>query len=87
MTQSADLGGVQQMVPLTPAAERAALRASGLGALTPPAIRMPELGPRGGWAPTCPSTAPLPALRLLAPESDCLDQGPPARLGPEDALV
>ena len=41
------------MVPLTPAAERAALRA-----LTPPGNRMPALGPRGGRAPTCSSTRP-----------------------------
>lgn len=88
LTQSADPGGVQQMVPLTPAAERAALRASGLGALTPPASRMPQLGPRGGRAPTCSSPAPPPALRLLAPEqpawtrSSCKAPGAGPRIRP-----
>lgn len=74
LTQSADPGGVQQMVPLTPAAERAALRASGLGALTPPAIRMPQLGPRGGWAPTGSSTHP--AARSPPPGTGVSQPGP-----------
>lgn len=90
LTQSADPGGVQQMVPLTPAAERAALRASGLGALTPPASRMPQLGPRGGRAPTCSSTRP--AARSPPPGTGVSQPGPgpPARpqgLGQEYALV
>lgn len=74
VTQSADPGGVQQMVPLTPAAERAALRASGLGALTPPATRMPELGPRGGWAPA--GSSARPAARSTPPGTGVRRPGP-----------
>lgn len=70
LTQSADLCRAEQMVPLTPAAERAALRAPGSGALTPPGSRMPALG-----APRGPGSHMLhpPRCRLLALESDCLD--------------
>lgn len=70
MTQSADLCRAEQMVPLTPAAERAALRAPGSGALTPLGSRMPALGAPGG-----PGSHMLhpPGCRLLALESDCLD--------------
>lgn len=72
LTQSADLCGVEQMVPLTPAAERAALR---LGALTPPGSRMPELGPRGGRAPACSSTRPA-AARSASPATGVSLPGP-----------
>lgn len=68
LTQSDDLCGVEQMVPLTPAAERAALRA-----LTPPGAECLHWGPAGAGLPHAPPPAPPPALRLLASESHCLD--------------
>lgn len=66
LTQSNDLGGAEQMVPLTPAAERARLSGPPAQAPTSPPPRMPPPGPRGG----CALKAPPPPAALCA--SPCL---------------
>lgn len=48
--------------------------------MTPPAIRMPELGPCGGWAPTYSSTRPSahsepPGIGVRLPRPASLQQG------------
>lgn len=69
LTQSNDLGGVKQMVPLTPAAERARLSGPLARALTSPA-RPPNAstGAPGGLRSECSPTACCP-LRLASPRA------------------